>query len=115
MFSDTVIHPLTDSAHLQFGTHATLLHVCLGSVFASSFFENHFQIFCFFHGLDHKFDMDTASEFEYALDSLTLICVQLQDLVRDCQKLAEEKEAFEKDIREPSSAYFFWIEVSKYQ
>ncbi len=65
--------------------------------------------------MDHKFDMDTASEFEYALDSLTLICVQLQDLVRDCQKLAEEKEAFEKDIREPSSAYFFWIEVSKYQ
>ena len=45
---------------------------------ASSFFENHFQgVFSFSMDLitnSYKFHMDTASEFEYALDSFTPIC-----------------------------------------
>lgn len=53
-----------------FGTPARLLHVCLGSVVLALFLRSFFV----FHEFDYKFQMDTASEFDYALDSFTPIC-----------------------------------------
>ena len=58
-----------------FGTPARLLHVCLGSVVLALFLKTTFKFFCSFSmDLITNSIWNTASEFEYALDSFTPIC-----------------------------------------